>query len=158
VIISSKKIANDLLRERGNVYSSREQAPMATLLSGNLRPVFLPYNHLWRSGRKLMHHLTMSTAATRYEPLQIEESTRMLRDLIAMPTEYEKWLERYTAGLIMRLAFSKIVMTGNEPDVRRILSVVHTVERVASPGAYLVDVLPISCTSQNFLPRLSGRA
>jgi cytochrome P450 len=143
-MISSEKIANDLLRERGNVYSSREQMPMVTkILSDNLRPVFLPYNELWRSGRKLMHHLTMSTAAAAYEPIQIEESTRMLRDLIAKPNEYDKWLERYSAGLIMRLAFSKMVVTGEEPDVRQILEVIHTVERVASPGAYLVDVLPI---------------
>ena len=44
-IISSEKIANDLLRERGSLYSSRAQAPAsAQLLSDNLRPVLLPYN------------------------------------------------------------------------------------------------------------------
>jgi hypothetical protein len=125
---------------------------MATqLLSDNLRPVFLPYNELWRSGRKLMHYLTMPTAAAAYEPVQIDESTRMLLDLISKPKEYERWLERYSAGLIMRLAFSKVVATGEEPDVRRILKVVHTVERVASPGAYLVDVLPILMYLPKFL-------
>lgn len=45
VIISSEKIANDLLRERGNNYSSRDQSVMAAeLLSDNLRPLLLPYN------------------------------------------------------------------------------------------------------------------
>lgn len=45
VVISSETIANDLLRERGNYYSSREQVPMAAeLLSDNLRPLLLPYN------------------------------------------------------------------------------------------------------------------
>ena len=45
VIVSTEKIANDLLRERGNIYSSREQFPMAVqLLSDNLRPVFMPYD------------------------------------------------------------------------------------------------------------------
>lgn len=44
-ILSSDKAANDLLRERGTIYSSREQMPAAVnLLSGNLRPLFYPYN------------------------------------------------------------------------------------------------------------------
>jgi hypothetical protein len=44
VVVSTEKVANDLLRERGNLYSSREQLPMAAqLMSRNLRPLFLPY-------------------------------------------------------------------------------------------------------------------
>lgn len=44
-ILSTEKAANDLLRERGNIYSSRDQLPAAAqLLSDNLRPLFLPYN------------------------------------------------------------------------------------------------------------------
>lgn len=44
VIISTETAANDLLRERGTLYSSREQLPMAAkLMSRNLRPLFLPY-------------------------------------------------------------------------------------------------------------------
>lgn len=45
VVLSTEKIANDLLRERGSLYSSREYLPFASgLLSNNLRPLFLPYN------------------------------------------------------------------------------------------------------------------
>ncbi len=43
----------------------------------------------------------------------------------------------------MRLAYGRTIETGNEPFVRRALKVVHTVERVASPGSYLVDTFPI---------------
>lgn len=39
------KIANDLLREKGSLYSSREHLPFASaLLSNNPLPPFLPYN------------------------------------------------------------------------------------------------------------------
>lgn len=143
IVVSSEEIANELLRERGTIYSSREQLPMAAqLLSGNLRPLFLPYGDTWRSVRKLMHNLTNISAATSYEPLQEHESLRAIQDLVREPAKYETWFERYAAGLIMRLAYSKPVHTGEEPYVRQILHVVHTVERVASPGAYLVDTFP----------------
>jgi cytochrome P450 len=143
VVVSTEKIANDLMRERGTLYSDREQLPMAAqLLSDNLCPLFLPYDSLWRKGRKLMHHLNMTSAATSYQPVQLDESTRFSRDLIRDPKSYERYLERYAAGLIMRLAFGQTVYTGNEPSVRRILGVVHTVERVGSPGTYIVDLFP----------------
>lgn len=143
IIVSSEEIANELLRERGTIYSSREQLPMAVqLVSKGLRPLFLPYGDTWRSVRKLMHNLTNTTIAKSYEPFQEKESLRAIRDLIRQPEKYETWFERYAAGLIIHLAYSKPVHTGEEPYVRQILHVVHTVERVASPGAYLVDTIP----------------
>ena len=84
----------------------------------------------------------MSTAATSYQPTQLLESTRLLHDLILDPPNYERWFERYSSGTILRLGYGKKVETGEEDYVRRILAVVHNVERIASPGAYLVDVLP----------------
>ena len=143
VIVSTESIANDLLRERGTLYSSREQLPMAAvLLSDNLRPLFLPYGETWRRVRRLMHALTNTKVAEGYQDVQEQESLRVLRDLQRSPAKYETWFERYSAGLIMRLAYSKDVFSGEEAHVKRIMAVVHTVERVASPGAYLVDTVP----------------
>lgn len=152
VILSTEDIANELLRERGTLYSDREQLPMAAqLMSNNLRPLFLPYGETWRNVRKLMHNLTNVNVAASYESLQEEESLRMLRDLTRAPEKYETWFERYSAGLILRLAYSKPVHTGEESFVRRILKVVHNVERVASPGAYLVDTMPWLMKLPSFL-------
>lgn len=55
-VVSNESIANDLLRERGNLYSSREQTPAAAqLLSGGLRPLLLPYNGVSQSGLAFAH-------------------------------------------------------------------------------------------------------
>lgn len=85
----------------------------------------------------------MTSAATSYEPVQIHESERLLSDLIKTPSNYEAIFESYAGAVIMRLAFGKPINPSTEPLVRRALQVVHTVERVASPGAYLVDTFPI---------------
>ncbi|CAK4033753.1 cytochrome P450 [Lecanosticta acicola] len=141
-IVSSEKIANDLLRDRGNIYSSREQLPAAVgLLSDNLRPLFWPSGEETRQGRKLMHQLCQPSSAAKYEPTQVLESIRLLEDLIRKPQDYERWFMRYSAGLIFRLGFGRI-LEENDPLLDRIYRVVHNVERVASPGAYVVDVLP----------------
>lgn len=98
---------------------------------------------LWRRGRKLMHQLTMTQMATSYQPMQSLESKKLLYDLIQSPDQYERHFERYSSGLIFRIGYGKTVETGDESYVRRILAVDRTVERVASPGAYLVDTIPL---------------
>jgi hypothetical protein len=73
-VVSTEKIANDLIRERGTLYSSHEQFPMAAqLLSDNMPPLFLPYGELWRNGCKLVHHLTTSSAPNSHQPIQDKE-------------------------------------------------------------------------------------
>lgn len=143
-IVSNEKVANDLLRERGNIYSSREQMPAAVqLLGDNLRPLFWSHNDTFRQGRKLMHSLAREKMAETYQSTQILESTRLLYDLIRAPEDYEGWFERYSSGLIFRLGFGKIMQNHNDPILKRLFQVVHEVERVASPGQYLVDLFPI---------------
>lgn len=44
IVVNTEKMANDLLRERGEIYSSRENLPMASqLLSAGKKALFLPY-------------------------------------------------------------------------------------------------------------------
>ncbi|KAL3459719.1 cytochrome P450 [Aspergillus heterothallicus] len=144
IVISTEKVANDLLRERGSRYSSREHLIMASdYLSDNLRPLLLGYSERWRRGRKMMHHLTMVNNANSYQPMQSLESKRMLYDLLQDPSRYELWFQRYASGLIFRLAYGNIIRTGEESHVQEIIKVNHNLERIASPGVFLVDSLPI---------------
>lgn len=90
-----------------------------------------------------MHQVANSNIAPKYHPTQELESTRLLRDLIREPSNYEHWFERYSAAVVFRLAFGKRIETGDEEIVRKIVAVNHNLERIASPGAYLVDTFPI---------------
>ncbi|KAF5264220.1 hypothetical protein FOXYS1_5006 [Fusarium oxysporum] len=144
VVLSTEKVANDLLREKGSIYSSREHLVFASeLLSNNLRPLLLPYNDTWRRGRKLMHQLTMPAAAESYEPVQDYQSKKLLVDLIGNPSGYEKHFVSYASGVVYRIGFGEFIETGDEPDLKRIVQVNHHLEQVASPGVYLVDSFPI---------------
>lgn len=85
-----------------------------------------------------MHRVANSNVVSNYHSTQELEAVRMLRDLIREPAKYEHWFERYAAGVVFRLAFGKRIETGDEEIVQRIVAVNHNLERVASPGAYLV--------------------
>ena len=143
-VVSTEKVANDLLRERGNIYSSREQLPAAVqLLGDSLRPLFYPHDDTFRQSRKLMHRLCKESAAVSYQPTQTLESTRLLYDLIHKPEEYNGWLMRYSSSLIFRVGFGKSMKENNDPFLIQLFNEAHRLERVGSPGAYLVDTFPI---------------
>jgi cytochrome P450 len=147
--VSTQKMAEELLRERGNIHSSRE-APVAAsnLLSDGLRMLFWPHAEKWRSARKFMHVVCKESASQGYQPAQELESSRMLYDLTKKPAEYDQWFERYASGLIFRVGFGK-VMEAHDSIGKAIFKIVHNVERVAMPGTYLVDTFPIL----QYLPR-----
>lgn len=90
-----------------------------------------------------MHQLTMPAAADSYQPVQEHESVKMLAGLLREPAKYESWLEQYASGVVFRIGFGRWIETGQEEEFLRIISVGKNVERVASPGAYLVDSFPV---------------
>lgn len=142
LIISSERIANDLLRDRGTIYSSRPWLPAAdSLMSDGLRPLFWSYGQDIRRARAFWHRILQSAAAKTYEDTQAKESLQALRDLIRDPDKYEICFTQYSGGVISRLGFAKKPVR-NDPTIKRAIAVVHNVERVASPGAYLVDSFP----------------
>jgi len=85
-----------------------------------------------------MHALCNATAVDKYADAQRLESVMLLRDLKREPARYEKWLERYSGGLILRLAYEKRLVTGEEPGLERVLRFVKHAESVVSPGAYFL--------------------
>lgn len=110
--------------------------------NGKLGQIYVDITDLWRRGRKLMHQLTMSTVVDSYQPVQDYESKKLILSLIENPSRYEKLFELYASSVVFRIGFGKWIETGEEPELRRIMGVAHSLEKVASPGAYLVDTLP----------------
>ncbi|KAL2062551.1 hypothetical protein VTL71DRAFT_6817 [Oculimacula yallundae] len=91
----------------------------------------------------------MPSAAVSYEPNQTFESEKLLYGLLKEPSKYEEKFERFAGGLIMKLAYDLATDLRTDAYIKRALQVVHTVERVASPGTYLVDTFPVLL----YLPR-----
>lgn len=89
-----------------------------------------------------MHQLTMPAKAASYEASQSIESKRLVYNLLRDPLNVNRHLQLYSGGLIFRIGYGKRLKDHNEPYLRRIVQVNHNLERIASPGAYLVDTLP----------------
>ncbi|KEF56141.1 uncharacterized protein A1O9_07722 [Exophiala aquamarina CBS 119918] len=93
----------------------------------------------------------MLAAADSYQPVQEYESLKLLAALLREPSKYELWFEQYASGVVFRIGFGHWIETGQEEEFLRIIAVGKNVERVASPGVYLVDSLPLLQHMPTFL-------
>ncbi|TDZ18868.1 Cytochrome P450 monooxygenase psoD [Colletotrichum orbiculare MAFF 240422] len=144
VLLGTETAANNLLRQRGNLYSDRHHAPASShLLTDDHMLLLLPYDDKWRRYRRFLHQVTMSPVAPAYETEQRIEAVRLLRDVLREPGDYEALFERFSVGLGMRIIYGLRLESGRDRDARMILDIVHELERVGSPGAYLVDLFPL---------------
>lgn len=90
-----------------------------------------------------MHQLTMPRVAITYESSQSLESKHLVYNLLRDPTNIALHLQLYSGGLIFRIGYGKRLKSHDEPFLRRIIQVNHNLERIASPGSYLVDTIPL---------------
>lgn len=67
----------------------------------------------------------------------------MVRDLARQPDEFKTLFRRYASAIILRLTYGAKIKTGREDIVRLVHENQLNVERVAAPGKYLVDVVPM---------------
>jgi cytochrome P450 len=146
VIISSEKIANELLSMKGSIYSDRPYFPMALEIvtrRGNL--LFNGMNEYWRRGRKFAQAQLSTVGVRSWQGIQAAAVPQLVCDLIQEPVNYKFLFERYATIVSLRQGFGKTVNRGpqEESHTLKIISLMHVIEKVGSPFAYLVDIFPI---------------
>src|SRR5579862_1194988 len=122
MVISSAKVAVDLLEKRSGIYSSRPRfVVMGEMYLNNDSTLVMPYGEKWRKHRKLLHSGLMQKAAHSYRPLQEIESSRLVWDLVEKPEKFLEAIERYTASVTLMLAFGRRVDSLGDPLVNRVV-------------------------------------
>ncbi|KAH8889171.1 cytochrome P450 [Thozetella sp. PMI_491] len=139
VLLGSEKVANALLTERGNIYSDRPILPsVQKFLTRSQHILVMPYGDRWRQQRAFVHRMTIQPA--QYDQDQRLEILRMMHDLIVNPSDYHKLIEGVGVGFGSRLLYAQ--RADRHSHHQQLLEIVREIERTASPGAYLVDLLP----------------
>ncbi|KAL4797741.1 cytochrome P450 [Aspergillus venezuelensis] len=156
VIISSSKIAEDLLAKRGAIYSDRGHLHMLNLITrgGDLLASSTdeskpgPDEHgaggYWRRGRRFTAAMMAPSRAGVWEPFQRETAIKLVLDMVRDPEEYRYWFDRFAASVGLRQVYGVVPPSEEETKSHtvKIAERMHHIERVATPGGYLVELLP----------------
>ncbi|KAI2618200.1 cytochrome P450 [Hypoxylon sp. NC1633] len=145
IVLNSDRAVKDLVDKRGAIYSSRPEAYIAqTLLSGGLRPLFMPNHEVWRTVRKFVHGILNFSVARSYVPYQDLENKAMLLSFLEDPDGFIEHVRRYTASITTQMTFGFRTASIEDPRFKEAFDIFdHTSEMIASRTAALLDLLPV---------------
>lgn len=149
---------SELLDKRSNIYSSR---PQMTML-GDSRDAtqydqaVLPYGDMWRHHRRLMHNVVGSQAVRNHRPLQDNEIKILVGDLLEIPENYVKAIERYSVSVVSSVGFGRRIDKMNDIVAQVALKFMEGVD-MAIPGLFLMESMPILLNLPKVLYPLASR-
>lgn len=151
VVLSSYKVAHDLLSLRGSRYSHRPRMVWFNeLVTKGMHILVRPYDAAYRLHQRMEASLLNPGAARRYTPLQDLESSQMLFDILKESDAAGnngiyalRHIERSMASLIYSLSYGYRLRTGHEEAFEDAKLVQAQFKETGLFGGYIVDVLPV---------------
>ncbi|KAK7449184.1 hypothetical protein VKT23_013330 [Stygiomarasmius scandens] len=131
LVVSSSKVAGDLLDRRATIYSDRPKNIVANdMMTGGLLITFTHYNDIWRRLRKAAHEGLNKAVAHRYHQTQTNEAVILTHGVLSEPTKFDDHLRRTAVSSIMTMLYDYPPIESQEdPTVKRIHNFVNS-----SPG------------------------
>ncbi|KAJ7621154.1 cytochrome P450 [Roridomyces roridus] len=141
--INSFLAANELLNQRGAVWSDRPRLPMIKELMGwDWNLVLQSYNEGFAAHRRVVQqYFQPGIVATEYRLVMVLEVQVLLRNLLLEPTRFADHLKRMAGAIIIMITYGHQVRTGDDPFIQLAEEVRRHSEK--TPGAALVDTIPI---------------
>ncbi|KZT73493.1 cytochrome P450 [Daedalea quercina L-15889] len=143
IVVNSMAAAQELLDKRSAKYSHRPRFILLQELMGWDVMTHFSYGERWRRHRKwIAGAFQDKDALLSYRPLQRRETYILLSGLMDTPQQFMGHIRRFTAAMIMEIAYGHCVESSNDKYI-------HLAERAASvtlesgdAGAMLVDFFP----------------
>ncbi|CAA7262429.1 unnamed protein product [Cyclocybe aegerita] len=150
VIVSSPKIAQDLLDKRSSVYSDRPHFVMANELVGYGESFVLqPYGDNWRRQRRLVAQDFAQSNTPRYYSLQEREARILVRNIMDTPSSLVSQIKLRIGMIIIRVTYGYSIRSEDDALLATSLKAVENFSILMMPGNFLVDLIP----PLKYLPR-----
>ncbi|TFY58367.1 hypothetical protein EVG20_g8178 [Dentipellis fragilis] len=144
LVISSGKVAYDLLDRRSANYSERPRLIVAgEILCGGLSFGFNPYNSVTRKMRKAVHEALNNHTARQYHPMQVTEAILLTQSLLDNPEAWKAHIRRSAASFIMSMMYDHPpVLSESNLYIQHINENMERLSHACRPGAHLVELFP----------------
>ncbi|KDR66540.1 hypothetical protein GALMADRAFT_259045 [Galerina marginata CBS 339.88] len=153
VILNSFSAAIDLLEKRSSIYSSRPQFTMVTELMGYKWFMSgMPYGEPWRERRRAFTNYFQSSNSGQYQAPSVEFIRKMLPRLLDAPEDFLDTTRQAIGGLSLAMAYGLPVQNSDDPFVNLVQRATASIGEAATPGAFLVDIIPILKYVPEFVP------
>uniref|UniRef100_A0A8H8CLQ4 Cytochrome P450 n=1 Tax=Psilocybe cubensis TaxID=181762 RepID=A0A8H8CLQ4_PSICU len=153
LVLGSLRRTTDLFDRRSSIYSDRPRMPMLIeLMDWTFNMVLMPYGPWWRQHRKTFNEYFHQNAVAKYIPVQQHEVRVFLYELLRKPQDFMESSRHMFAATIMRVVYGIRIKDSTDPSVAAAEKALEILNTAGTPGAFLVDVLPILKYVPSWLP------
>ncbi|KXX80783.1 Fumitremorgin C synthase [Madurella mycetomatis] len=155
IVLTSSKVAHDILAKKGATFSDRPRFVVAHELAlQGMHMLLRPYDERFKLHQRLESPVLSEKAARAYLPFQDLESKQLLFGLLEdanRPIECHGHIERMTTSVIYSLFYGHRVRTAADPILLQAHALNHEFDQLAQVGRYLVDSFPVLNKLPKFL-------
>jgi len=153
IVISSEKVARDLLDKRSTKFSGRPSAAGYSAMGLEFNTGFIGYTDTWRLHRRFYHEALRRDVVSRYHSVQLRQAHALIVNIAAQPEGYEKHLQTFSASVILSAIYG---YEATQKDDALVTMVGHVdkliAERVFSFEVLLASGLPFLLTTPTWVP------
>ncbi|KAJ7786977.1 cytochrome P450 [Mycena olivaceomarginata] len=138
VVVNSLKTAVEILDKKSTNYSDR---PVGWTLGAVQLSARTPQ---FRWTRKQYHQLIGSPAnVKKFHPIEVEEYRKFLQRLLESPERFRSHIHLTSGAIALRITYGYTVQGEDDPMIELVNDVMKEFSEAITPGAFLVDLLPI---------------
>ncbi|KAG6917741.1 hypothetical protein DXG01_001279 [Tephrocybe rancida] len=144
IVLNSVKVAQEMLTEKGAIYSDRPQVSMGGEMIGwkNALPL-MRYGKTFQHYRRMFHRLFGTHDAMKvFHKTEALSVQRFLRDILQAPHDFVPHLKKHIGTVSLRLTYGYDVTEGNDRFVHLLDNGMKQFAIATAPGAFLVDLIP----------------
>ncbi|TFK23725.1 cytochrome P450 [Coprinopsis marcescibilis] len=143
VVIGRMQAAVEIMEKEGAALVDRPLSISAgETLSGGMRVLLTPAGERFKKMRRALHaHLQPKIVAS-YSPVLMSKARQHIIDLIEDPEQHQDHAKRYSASVVMALAYGRHPKSYHDPDVQAVNRCLTRLGNTLRPGVWRVDVYP----------------
>ncbi|KAH8114938.1 cytochrome P450 [Phellopilus nigrolimitatus] len=144
IILNTVEAARDLMDKRSDNYSDRP----GSILHGNMinwkyMLPFIRYGDRFRTQRRLMQQYLNSHAVISLRPLQAEQVSILLKNLLNCPEEFRHHINQMSTAGLVKFTYGHNIVSGEDKFINLAVDATSRGTAAGIPGMTPVDIFPI---------------
>ncbi|THH19556.1 hypothetical protein EW146_g1637 [Bondarzewia mesenterica] len=153
VVLNSVQAAVDLLDKRGANYCDRPRFVLFEVMGWSGTLTFLRWGPRFQMHRKLLQSSFTKPRCVQYQDLQITETRRLIKSIIADPGNWEVLLRRFATAIVLGIGFGVTITSDNDPYIQMAIDASYALGHGGAPAGTPVDFFPFLRYLPNWLAR-----
>ncbi|KAI0641987.1 CyP450 monooxygenase [Trametes meyenii] len=142
IVIGKATLATEFLEKHSANTSDRARSPVIELSGQDFNTGFMPYGQWWRRHRRVFWQHFQPNVATKYRPIQRSKVHVFLLRLLKSPSHSRRHIRNLFTSMMLKVVYD-IDVTGDDDERARIIETAVDAIRVATPGKFAVEVMPV---------------